>query len=110
MQKINPGDIDLYQDDKGKRVYKISQTYTVKTEEFVKVAEGEDPFDVWLDQGGIDHSTINIHCLHEGPMMKAHYIEAFSEDDHDVEYMGTVVEDADDEYGDLIVDDVEEVA
>ena len=111
MQKIHSRDIDLYQDDKGKRVYKISNTYTVKTEEFVKVAEGEDPFDVWLDQGGIDHSKINTHCLHEGPIIKAHYVEAFN-GDTETEYLGTVIQDPeDDEYGDLIVDDeVKEVA
>ena len=104
MQKIQSRDIDLYEDDKGKRVYKIATTYTVKTEEFVKVAEGEDPFDIWLDQGGIDHSRINTQCLHEGPMMKAHYVEAFSDTPNEPEYMGTVIEDPEDEY-ELIVDD-----
>ena len=43
--------------------------------------------------------------------MKAHYVEAFN-GDTETEYMGTVIQDPeDDEYGDLIVDDeVKEVA
>ena len=53
-------EISLYKDDNGRKVYKVTTTYTVKTEEFVKVAEGEDPYDVWLDQGGLDYSKITI--------------------------------------------------
>src|SRR5210317_65674 len=94
----------VYKDDLGRKVYKISQTYTVKTEEFVKVAEGEDPYDVWLDQGGIDYSTINQNCLHEGPHTEAYYAEAFTDGGGDVEYLGTVVAEYDEEYKDEIID------
>ena len=99
----------IYTDDLGRKVYKVTNYYTVKTEEFVKVAEGEDPFDVWLDQGGIDHDKINQHILHEGPHTEAHYAEAFG-NEHEVEYIGTVTYDEDNEYaeedGDVILNDL----
>ena len=95
--------VDLYSSDNGKKVYKVTQYYTVKTEHFVKVAEGEDPFDIWLDQGGIDHDKIGQDILHEGPHCDAHYAEAFS-DDHKVEYLGKVVPEYDEEYKDEIID------
>ena len=97
-------EITLYRDDVGRKVYKITSTYTVKTEEFVKVAEGEDPHDIWLDQGGLDYSKVNQHCLHEGPHTEAHYAEAFTDGSSSVEYMGTVVPEYDEEYKDEIVD------
>ena len=87
----------IYKDDLGRKVYKVTNYYTVKTEEFVKVAEGEDPFDVWLDQGGINHSNIGTNLLHEGPHTEAYYVEAFN-GDHDVEYVGTVAYNEDNEY------------
>lgn len=96
--------ISLYKDDQGRKVYKITSTYTVKTEEFVKVAEGEDPFDIWLDQGGLDYSKINQHCLHEGPHTEAHYAEAFLEGGTETKYLGTVVPEYDEEYKDEIID------
>jgi hypothetical protein len=95
--------ISLYKDDEGKKVYKITNTYTVKTEEFVKCAEGEDPFDIWLDQGGIDHSQIHTNLLNEGPHTEAHYIEAFN-GETETEYQGTVVPEYDEEYKDEIID------
>ena len=96
-------EISLYKDDNGRKVYKVTTTYTVKTEEFVKVAQGEDPSDIWLDQGGLDYGKINQHCLHEGPHTQAHYAEAFTNGGSDVEYMGTVVPEYDEEYKDEIV-------
>ena len=98
--------ISLYKDDEGKKVYKISNTYTVKTEEFVKCAEGEDPFDIWLDQGGLDHSQITNSLINEGPHTEVHYCEAFSNSDHETEYMGTVVPEYDEEYTDEVIDHV----
>lgn len=97
-------EISLYKDDNGRKVYKVTTTYTVKTEEFVKVAEGEDPFDIWLDQGGLDYSKINQHCLHEGPHTEAYYAEAFTDGGSEVKYVGTVVPEYDEEYKDEIVD------
>jgi hypothetical protein len=96
--------IYLYKDDLGRKVYKVTNTYTVKTEEFVKVAEGEDPFDIWLDQGGLNYDMINQHCLNEGPHTEAYYAEAFTDGGGDVEYLGTVVPEYDEEYKDEIVD------
>ena len=96
--------ISLYKDDEGRKVYKITHTYTVKTEEFVKVVEGEDPFDIWLDQGGLDYSTISQHNLNEGPHTEAHYAEAFSNGAPEVEYQGTVVPEYDEEYKDEVID------
>jgi hypothetical protein len=96
--------ISLYKDDLGRKVYKVTTTYTVKTEEFVKVAAGEDPFDIWLDQGGLDYNKVNQYCLHEGPHTEAYYAEAFTDGGSDIEYQGTVVPEYDEEYKDEIVD------
>lgn len=96
----------LYKDDLGRKVYKVTSTYTVKTEEFVKVAEGEDPYDVWLDQGGLDYSKVNQHCLNEGPHTEAYYAEAFTDGGSEVQYLGTVVAEYDEEYPDEVIDHV----
>ena len=96
--------VDLYSMDKGRKVYKITNTYVVRTEEYVKVAEGEDPHDVWLDQGGIDYSKVNQHILNEGPHTQAYYAEAFTDGSASVEYMGKVVPEYDEEYPDEIID------
>jgi len=98
-------DVELYKDDLGRKVYKITKTYTIKTEEFVKVHEGEDPVDIHIDQGGIDYSKINTLCLHEGPHTQAYYAEAFDNCDTEAEYMGTVVEESEDDgYAELVLD------
>jgi hypothetical protein len=104
MEGMTMSEISLYKDDNGRKVYKITNTYTVKTEEFVKVAEGEDPFDIWLDQGGLDYSKINQYCLNEGPHTEAHYAEAFQDGGIETKYLGTVVPEYDEEYKDEIVD------
>ena len=85
---------EVYMDsrDVGKKVYKVRKTYTITTEEFVKVAEGQDPFDVWLDQGGIDYDKVNRDILNEGMDTQAYYAEAFDGGDHEIEYMGMVEE------------------
>ena len=87
----------IYKDDLGRKVYKVTNYYTVKTEEFVKVHEGEDPFDIWLDQGGINHDRIGYELLNEGPHTEAHDGEACN-GDHKVEYVGTVAYNEDNEY------------
>ena len=96
--------ISLYKSDQGKKVYKVTHTYTIHTEEYVKVEEGEKPFEIWLDQGGIDHSHISHMILNEGPHTEAVYAEAFDNGSPTVEYMGTVVPEYDEEYTDEIVD------
>jgi hypothetical protein len=98
--------IFLYSSDNGRKVYKVTHTYTIHTEEFVKVAAGEDPFDIWLDQGGIDNSQISQQLLHEGPHTEAAYAEAFSNGAPTIEYMGTVVPEYDEEYTDEIIDHI----
>ena len=90
---------EVYMDsrDVGKKVYKVRMTYTITTEEFVKVTDGQDPFDVWLDQGGIDYDRVNKDILSEGMDTQAYYAEAHSDGDHEIEYMGMVEEVADED-------------
>ena len=55
-------EISLYKDDNGRKVYKVTTTYTVKTEEFVKIAEGDfeqvathpDVIEAYLGRGTSD--------------------------------------------------------
>ena len=93
-------DVTFYKDDDGKKVYKVRTVYTLVTEEIVKCAsdEGENPFDIWLDQGGIDHDKINQYIMHEGKHCEPIYAEVMTGmNENTVKYLGTVQPDIDPE-------------
>ena len=38
----------INKEDKGKKVYKISHEYLVKTEQYIKADDADQAFDLWL--------------------------------------------------------------
>ena len=41
----------INKEDKGKKVYKISHEYLVKTEQYIKADDADQAFDLWLEHG-----------------------------------------------------------
>ena len=48
----------LWNDDVGKKVYKVTQTYQLTVEQYVKANNKDEAFDIYLDKGGINHNKI----------------------------------------------------
>ena len=48
----------INKEDKGKKVYKISHEYLVKTEQYIKADDADQAFDLWLEHGGLDYNEI----------------------------------------------------
>ena len=55
----------LWSDDVGKKVYKITQTYLLTVEQYVKANDKDEAFDVILDKGGINHNKIDKFLTNE---------------------------------------------
>ena len=95
----NPNYSYVNKEDKGKKVYKISHEYLVKTEQYIKADDADQAFDLWLEHGGIDYNEISDNVMNsDGSNVETDYVEAFTHGDHDMEYVGTVTNDPDDEY------------
>ena len=82
----------LWSDDKGKKVYKVTQTYQLTVEQYVKAKDRDDAFNIYLDKGGIIHDKINRHLTNEDfEVCETTYIDADTPDTN-VKYVGAIVE------------------
>ena len=89
----------INKEDKGKKVYKISHEYLVKTEQYIKADDADQAFDLWLEHGGLDYNEISDNVMNsDGSNVETEYVEAFTHGDQEKEYVGTVTNDPDDEY------------
>ncbi len=87
----------LWSDDKDKKVYKVTQTYRLTVEQYVKANNRDEAFDIYLDKGGIIHDKINRHLTNEDfEVCETTYIDADTPDT-DVRYIGAIVENEDQE-------------
>ena len=87
----------LWSDDKNKKVYKVTQTYRLTVEQYVKANNRDEAFDIYLDKGGIIHDKINRHLTNEDfEVCETTYIDADTPDT-DVRYIGAIVENEDQE-------------
>ncbi len=84
----------INKEDKGKKVYKISHEYLVKTEQYIKADDADQAFDLWLEHGGIDYNEISDNVMNsDASNVETEYVEALTHGDHEMEYVGTVTND-----------------
>jgi len=82
----------LWSDDKGRKIYKVTQNYQLTLEQYVKAKDEEEAFNIYLDKGGIIHDRINRHLTNENfEECETTYIDV-DVPETNVKYVGTVVE------------------
>ena len=87
----------LWSDDKGKRIYKVTQTYRLTVEQYIKADNKDDAFNIYLDKGGIINDKINRHLTNEDfQVCETTYIDTDTPDT-DVIYIGTIVQNDEEE-------------
>ena len=86
----------LWSDDVGKKVYKITQTYLLTVEQYVKANDKDEAFDVILDKGGINHNKIDKFLTNEDfEFCETTYVDVDSPETK-IEYQGSIVKEDDD--------------
>ena len=82
----------LWSNDKGRKIYKVVQTYELTVEQYVKAKDGDEAFNIYLDKGGIIHEKINRHLTSEDfEECETTYIDV-NVPETNIKYVGTVVE------------------
>ena len=87
----------LWSDDVGKNVYKVTQTYTLIVEQYVKAQNKDQALDVVLDKGGVNHDKINKFLTNEDfEFCETTYVDVDSPET-DIQYQGAIVKDEDED-------------
>lgn len=86
----------LWSDDVGKKVYRVTKTYHLTIEQYVKANDKDEAFDISLDKGGINFDRIDKLITNEDfQFCETTYVDA-EPGDTDIEYKGTIIKDTDD--------------
>jgi hypothetical protein len=86
----------LWSDDVGKKVYKITKTYTLTIEQYVKADDEDQAFDISLDKGGVNYDKIDKFLTNEDfEFCETSYVDVEPEDTN-IEYKGLIIKDEDD--------------
>ena len=86
----NVSPLSLWSEDKGKKVFKIKQYYTLTVEQYVKAENRDDAFDIWLDHGGVITDKIDKFITQEKfDECETSFVDIDTPDTK-VEYVGTV--------------------
>jgi hypothetical protein len=86
----------LWSDDVGKKVYKITKTYTLTIEQYVKADDEDQAFDISLDKGGVNYDKIDKFLTNEDfEFCETTYVDVEPEDTN-IEYKGAIVKEDDD--------------
>jgi hypothetical protein len=85
----------LWSNDVGKKVYKVTQTYLLTVEQYVKAEDKDQAFDIILDKGGIKHDRISRLITEEDfEVCETTYVDVDTPDTK-FEYKGTIVKEED---------------
>jgi hypothetical protein len=86
----------LWSDDVGKKVYKITKTYTLTIEQYVKADDEDQAFDISLDKGGVNYDKIDKFLTNEDfEFCETSYVDVEPEDTN-IEYKGLIIKEDDD--------------
>ena len=86
----------LWNDDVGKKVYKVTQTYQLTVEQYVKADNKDEAFDIYLDKGGINHNKIDKFITNEDfEFCETSYVDVDTPDVK-INYEGIIIKDEDD--------------
>jgi len=86
----------LWSDDVGKKVYRVTKTYHLTIEQYVKANNEDEAFDISLDKGGINFDRIDKLITNEDfQFCETTYVDA-EPGDTDIEYKGTIIKEDDD--------------
>ena len=86
----NVSPLCLWSEDKGKKVFKIKQYYTLTVEQYVKAENRDDAFDIWLDHGGVITDKIDKFITQEKfDECETSFVDIDTPDTK-IEYMGTI--------------------
>ena len=87
----------LWNDDVGKKVYKVTKSYVVTVEQYVKAIDKDEAFDVVLDKGGINYDKIDKFITNEDfEFCETTYVDVEPQDT-EIEYQGAIIKDTDDD-------------
>lgn len=88
----------LWNDDVGKKVYKVTKSYVITVEQYVKAFDKDEAFDVVLEKGGINYDKIDKFITNEDfEFCETTHVDIDVPIDTDIEYKGTIIKDTDDD-------------
>ena len=87
----------LWSDDVGKKVYKVTKTYNLTIEQYVKANNKDEAFTISLDKGGVNYDKIDKFLTNEDfEFCETSYVDVEPEDTN-IEYKGLIIKDTDDD-------------
>ena len=99
--------ITYFKEDLGKNLYRKKTYYTLVVEQEVLAKDKDEAEQKFLDNGGIDHSQINHEITETKDGVETYMVDANYTDSKNVEYMGKVVIEEDEDepsYAEVIID------
>jgi hypothetical protein len=99
--------ITYFKEDLGKNLYRKKTYYTLVVEQEVLAKDKDEAEQKFLDNGGIDHSQINHEITETKDGVETYMVDANYTDSSNVEYMGKVVIEEDEDepsYAEVIID------
>jgi len=82
--------LSLWSDDKGKKIFKVKQYYTLTVEQYVKAENRDEAFDIWLDHGGVINDKMDRYITQEKfDECETSFVDIDTPDTK-IEYIGTV--------------------
>ena len=99
--------ITYFKEDLGKNLYRKKTYYTLVVEQEVLAKDKDEAEQKFLDGGGIDHSQINHEITETKDGVETYMVDANYTDSKNVEYMGKVVIEEDEDepsYAEVIID------
>ena len=85
-------------DDLGKNLYRKKTYYTLVVEQEVLADNKDEADQMFIDNGGIDHSQINHEITEERNGVETYMVDANYSESDDTEYVGKVEYDLSDPY------------
>ena len=106
-------DVLIHKDNLGKNLYSQTKYYTLKVEQHVLADNKDQAEDMFLENGGIDHSKITNDIAEAKNGVETTIVDADYDESGDTTYLGKVAYDKDDyfaeEDGNVIIDsDIDE--
>ena len=92
--------------DLGKNLYRKTTYYKLMVTQEVLAKDKDEADQMFLDNGGIDHSAINSSLTETKNGVETLFVDADYQDSSDTDYIGKVLEDPSDE-DDIYIDDLE---
>jgi len=84
--------------DIGKNLYRKKTYYTLVVEQEVLAKDKDEADNLFIDNGGINHSEITTQITEQKNGVETYYVDANWSDSDNTEYVGKVVYNEDNEY------------